>query len=156
TVNASGSYQPTVTVSNGVDSAGGTFLWTVNPAPPASPVTVINPGTQNSTTGSPVSLALHAYKTGGGGPLTDSATGLPNGLGINAKSGVISGTVSAAAASNGPFTTTVTASDGVNSGQQTFVWNVSDPVTIVNPGIQTSTEGQAVSLQVQASDTAGG
>src|SRR5262249_35480737 len=44
TVNASGSYQPTVTVSNGVDSAGGTFLWTVNPAPPASPVTVINPG----------------------------------------------------------------------------------------------------------------
>ena len=83
-------------------------------------VTVTNPGNQTGTVGTAVSLQVHATDSGGAA-LTYSATGLPTGLSINATSGLISGTPSAA----GTFNTSVTAKDSTGaSGNAAFTWTI--------------------------------
>ncbi|MBO1417590.1 M4 family metallopeptidase, partial [Streptomyces sp. FH025] len=67
-------------------------------------VTVTNPGNQSTAVGTAVNLQIKA--SGGTAPLSYSATGLPAGLVINASTGVITGTPTAAANSN--VTVTVT------------------------------------------------
>jgi hypothetical protein len=84
-------------------------------------VTVTGPGNQNSTVGTAASVQIHASDSAGGQTLTYSATGLPAGLSINASSGLISGTPSAAGTSN----VTVTATDGTGAaGSTSFTWTV--------------------------------
>jgi subtilase family serine protease len=84
-------------------------------------VTVTNPGSQATTTGSSVSLAISASDSAGAA-LTYSATGLPTGLSINSTSGVITGTAGTA----GTFSPTVTATDSTGaSGSASFTWTVS-------------------------------
>jgi hypothetical protein len=91
-----------------------------------------------------------------GKTLTWSATGLPGGMSIAPASGLISGAPTAA----GSGSATITASDNTPaSGSTTFSWTV-DPapvetVTVTDPGGQATTVGTAVSLQVQATDSAG-
>ncbi|MBV1700183.1 MAG: putative Ig domain-containing protein, partial [Hyphomicrobiales bacterium] len=73
-------------------------------------------------------------------PLTYSATGLPAGLSINATTGVISGTVDHNASISGPYTGTVTASDGQGgSVSQSFA------ITSTNqaPTLGTATSNQS-------------
>jgi YVTN family beta-propeller protein len=55
---------------------------------------VTNPGTQNVTQGSAVSLPINASASGGA--LSFTASGLPGGLGINSTTGLISGSITAA------------------------------------------------------------
>jgi len=92
---------------------------------------VNNPGTQNSTTGTPVSLQITA--SGGTAPLHWAATNLPAGLSINANTGLISGTPTTAGTSN----VTVTATDSATpaqSGSTSFTWNVTPPGQCSSPG----------------------
>ncbi|HEY2674196.1 MAG TPA: discoidin domain-containing protein [Rugosimonospora sp.] len=85
-------------------------------------VTVTGPGNQNSTVGTAASVQIHATDSASGQALTYSATGLPAGLSINATSGLISGTPTAAGTSN----VTVTARDGTGAtGSTAFTWTVS-------------------------------
>jgi hypothetical protein len=85
-------------------------------------VTVTNPGNQTGTVGTAASLQMHASDSASGQTLTYSASGLPAGLSINASSGLISGTPSAAGTSN----VTVTATDGTSAhGSTAFTWTVS-------------------------------
>ena len=132
---------------------------------PGDPVSVTQPGDQSNTEGDSVSLQIQksdwsaasgsASGSGSGGGW--SASGLPAGLAIDAATGLITGTIQPGDAANGPYSVTVTYTDGAgNSGAASFVWNVSPAVGITDPGDQSSTEGAAVSLQVQATDAKGG
>ncbi|MEY9928697.1 hypothetical protein ABH926_003336 [Catenulispora sp. GP43] len=84
-------------------------------------VTVTNPGNQTGTVGSAASVQVNASDSASGQALTYSASGLPAGLSINAATGLISGTLTAA----GTSTVTVTATDGTGaSGSTSFSWTV--------------------------------
>jgi hypothetical protein len=90
-------------------------------------ISVTNPGNQTATVGTPVSLQIKATDSDSSQQLSYSATGLPAGLSINAGTGLISGTPSAAATS----TATVTVKDATGAaGSTTFTWAVSTG----NPG----------------------
>jgi serine protease len=104
-------------------------------------VTVNNPGSQNSTVGTAVSLQISASDSGGAS-LTYSASGLPAGLSINSSTGLISGTPTTATT----YSTTVTAKDSTGaSGSTSFTWSVGTGGTggcsaaqlIGNPGFET-------------------
>ena len=76
---------------------------------------------------------------------------MPAGLQINSSTGVISGTVAAGDAANGPYSVTVMAGDGTFSATQTFNWNINSPITLTAPADQTNNEGDAVTLAISAS-----
>jgi Glycosyl hydrolase family 48/Cellulose binding domain/Putative Ig domain len=131
----------------------------VSPPASATPtVTVTNPGTQSSSTTAAVSLRIQATDSATGKTLTYSATDLPLGLSISSSTGAITGTPTMA----GSYTTTVTVNDGSGASSVNFDWSVGtgtgtgNTVTVTNPGNQTGTVGTAVSLQIQASDSATG
>ncbi len=146
-------YVSTTTTLSGSSNTGGplstvAYTW--------SPVTVTNPGTKSSTEGGSPSVSISASDSIYGSTLTYAATGLPPGLAINSSTGAISGTVGTGAAANGPYTTTVIASDGSFSGQTTFTWNVASPITLTNPGTQSNAEGGSVSVTLSGTDSISG
>ncbi|WP_330339707.1 putative Ig domain-containing protein [Streptomyces sp. NBC_00557] len=118
-------------------------------------VTVTNPGSQ-STTGSAVSLQIHASDSAGAA-LTYSASGLPTGLSINSSTGLISGTASTA----GTYQVTVTAKDSTGaSGSASFTWTVgssggtcSSSQLLANPGFESGSTGWTASSGVITNDT---
>ena len=79
--------------------------------------------------------------------LAYSATGLPLGLIIDPVTGVISGSLGSSASAFGPYTVTITASDGLESATQTFVLTVTNPApssagasfTVNEDGVQAGT-----------------
>ncbi|MFJ9249961.1 putative Ig domain-containing protein [Streptomyces sp. NPDC101776] len=84
-------------------------------------VTVTNPGSQSTATGSTASLQISASDSASA-TLTYSASGLPTGLSISSSTGLISGTASTA----GTYAVTVTATDSTGaSGSASFTWTVS-------------------------------
>ncbi len=97
-------------------------LWTLpTGSTTGNTVTVTNPGNQSGTVGTAASLPIHATDSASGQTLTYSAAGLPAGLSINATSGLISGTPTAAATSNA----TVTVKDSTGAtGTAAFTWTV--------------------------------
>ena len=149
TPTTAGSNTVTVTANDGRGgTASATFSWTIAAANVAPVVT--NPGSQSGTVGEAVSLQIVATD-GNGDALTYSATGLPAGLVISA-AGLITGTPTTAGAN----TVTVTANDGRGgTASATFSWTIAAanvaPV-VTNPGSQSGTVGEAVSLQIVATD----
>ena len=135
-------------MSDGAASASASFTWTVNPQ--EHPPTLSQPGNQFSTVGHPAALQLQAVDADGDA-LIYAATGLPAGLGISASSGLVSGTPTIA----GNYSVTVSASDASASVQRSFTWSVQAanvaPI-LTNPGSQTTTTGEFVQLQLQATD----
>lgn len=108
-----------------------------------------NPGNQSGAVGTPVSAQVTANDSAGEA-LTFTATGLPPSLVISA-GGLISGTLTTA----GTYPVTVVATDTCgHSGHTTFTW-IGDAVTCTSPGDQVNNVGDAVSLQISATDAAG-
>ena len=137
---------------------------TVNGTMVSSSVTVASSGNQapvfstditnqSNTEGQAVSLDADAtdadLQT-----LTYSATGLPNGVTINSSTGVISGTLSATSA--GVHSVVITVSDGSLTDTDAFTWTVANvnqaPVFSTDITNQSNSEGQAVSLDADATD----
>jgi hypothetical protein len=115
-----GQYNVTVTVNDGEgQTASQSFVWSIAATPQAPWLEY--PGFQDDQTGTAVSLQLAAVSPDGEA-LTYSATGLPAGLSLNASTGLISGTITAAM---GSYTVTATATNTSNlSMSQTFTWQV--------------------------------
>ncbi|BFU45883.1 beta strand repeat-containing protein [Krasilnikovia sp. MM14-A1004] len=137
-----GAFATKVTVTDaGKRTGSASFTWTTGIAP-----TVANPGLRTAVVGVAVSQALSA--SGGTAPYVWSATGLPTGLKINASTGAVTGTPTAA----GAFTTVVTATDAAKiAGSTSFTWDVAAAaLAVTNPGTQQSTVGQATSLTLAA------
>jgi hypothetical protein len=149
-------YSPYSTTITATDTVAGvsdskTFNWTVNPI-----VALSNPGDQSNFDADTVDLPISASDSSGRS-LSFAATGLPSGLSIDGSSGVISGTIASNADASGPYSVTLTATDGVAnvSASQTFNWAVSLPtVTLTNPGDQSNFCEDTVDLSVSASDSA--
>ncbi len=147
----------TVTATDTTGATGSaSFTWTVNaPLGINNTVTVTNPGNQTSTTGSPVSLQIHATDSQSGQTFTYGATGLPTGLSITS-SGLVSGTPT----TSGSSSVTVTASDTTGaSGIATFSWTINvatNKVTVTSPGNQSSRVNRSLTLQIHATDSANG
>ena len=128
---AAQAYSVTVTANDGHGgSASQTFTWNV------SVLSLTNPGGQNNAVGDAVSLStIQAGGLPAGDTPTYAATGLPAGLSINARSGVISGTVTGAAKT---YSVTVSVSDGLGaSTSQSFTWKIT-VVSVTNPGTQSA------------------
>jgi Ricin-type beta-trefoil lectin domain/Putative Ig domain len=86
-------------------------------------VKITSPGTQTSTVGTAVNLAIQGSSTAGN-PLAWSATGLPTGLSINASTGTVTGTPTAAAT----YAVTVAAQDETGAKRSVaFNWTINGP-----------------------------
>ncbi len=148
---AGGPYTTTVAVSKGTVSSSQQFTWNVNPV-----VTLTAPADQANVEGDQVSLQV-AASDNLDQPLTFAADGLPAGLSISPGSGLISGSVDAGDAANGPYSVVVTAGDGTYSSSVGFTWNVSQSATatptLTNPGTQVNIAGDSVALSLGDNNT---
>ncbi|MFJ8310405.1 MULTISPECIES: putative Ig domain-containing protein [unclassified Streptomyces] len=148
TSGANGSCSPSYLCTAGPGYDGPTGLGTPNGTAAftggtstGNSVTVANPGNQSTQVNTAASLQIKAKDSDSSQSLTYSATGLPAGLSINASTGLISGTPTAAGSSS----VTVTAKDSTNaSGSTSFTWNVTNPgggctptQLLGNPGFET-------------------
>jgi hypothetical protein len=137
----------TVTATDGTYSATLSIGWTIN-----DPVSESAPGNQANYNGDTVSLPISASDSTSA-TLSYSASGLPTGLTIESATGVISGTLATDATAGSLWSVAVTASDGSSSAVRYFTWTVNDPVSLADPGNQVSTNGDTVSLSLNASTT---
>lgn len=118
-------------------------------APQNLPPQITNPGAQNTIVGAVVSLPITANDPENN-PITFGASGLPTGLTISASSGVISGTAGTA----GVFTTTISATDGLNpASTATFTWSVSTGLALQT--ISSAPKAAATSISYTASASNG-
>ncbi|WEO97157.1 putative Ig domain-containing protein [Streptomyces sp. FXJ1.172] len=140
----------------GWGTPNGTAAFTSGGGSGGNTVTVTNPGSQSTATGSSASLQISASDSGGAS-LTYSATGLPTGLSINSSTGLISGTASTA----GTYQVTVTAKDSTGaSGSTSFTWTVgssgggcTSSQLLSNPGFESGSTGWTATSGVITNDT---
>ena len=138
---SAGTYTVDVSATDGFNTGSASFTWMV--ADITTPV-VTPPADQTNNEGDVVTGVTVTATDADGDTLTFSASNLPNGLTIDATSGVISGTL--AAGSAGTYAVTVSASDGFNTGSATFHWTVINPnaPVVTPPTDQTNNEGDVV------------
>lgn len=141
---------PSGTVDTAFNLAANQFLLLEEGDTQAPTLASVADRTTASTTA--VSLALTATDPHNNA-LTFRANGLPTGLSINSRTGLISGTTRAM---GGTFATTVSVTDGWSTVSRSFTWIVTAPVNhppvLTNPGSQLAQVGDVVSLALIASD----
>ncbi len=147
---AAGIFHGALTATDGIRTVSADLVITVSDRAP----TITTPAAQNGVVGIAAALALSASDPDDG-TLTYSATGLPPGLTVNAATGDISGTPTAA----GSYTVTATATDTDElAAAASFFWNIAIPnraPAITTPAAQTGVVGTARTLAIVASDPDG-
>ncbi len=124
------------------------LAWSVNLnafASPTPPV-VTNPGARSGVINQAASLQIQATDVNQD-PLAYSATGLPTGLSINAASGLISGTPTAA----GSFAVNVSVTDGnTTATSAAFTWVINNGLIVQPPLSGPAASGGAITLTAAA------
>ncbi len=129
--------------------ASESFVWTIGVLHDPS---LAAQSSQVNAAGDAVSVQLSGTAAPGN-TLTYGATNLPDGLGIDPGSGIISGTIQNDAAQNTPYDVTATVGDGFQTASANFEWMV-NAVGVANPGDQGNTAGDMVSLPITGTDAA--
>ena len=120
------------------------------------PPVLLSPGPRISNEGAVIKLQVHASDADHN-VLTYRAARLPGGLSINAKTGLITGTVGGQAARKTPYAVTIYVSDGKVTVNKTFDWTIRDITTptLKAQADKTSVEGNNVSLLIVGKDSDG-
>jgi hypothetical protein len=139
-------YLVTATSSDGTFTATQEFYWTVASIG-------LSVSDQENTDGDLVSFGVTASYHGTG-TLTYTAVNLPAGLTM-AASGLISGNVGTTADANGPYTASVTATDGTTTVGTAFTWTIDPAVSFTSITAQVDAVGDTVSLQLSVFDSPG-
>jgi hypothetical protein len=140
-------YAVSVSVTDGTNVAVQNFNWNL------AEIELVNPGDASNFVGDAVSIPVLAHDDFNQ-PISYSAVGLPSGVGINATTGLISGTVGAPMSGDGVYSVTLTATAGVYSSSTTFNWSVSQ-LSLTAPSNPINADGDAVSLTVASNAPAG-
>ena len=149
-----GTYTVMVTASDG---QGGTArqvfkIDAINNAPTLAAQTLDQTGADGQTVSLDGAKPFNDINTGD--TFTYAATGLPTGLSIDSKTGLVSGTIDPHASVKGPFTVTVTITDDKGAAtSESFTWSVNDVPPAATPALpdRSVNDGTAVSVT-----TAGG
>ncbi len=148
---SAGPHTVVVTASDGMLSNSRTFPWTVTNVNREPVVTAI----AGQTTAENVAVTLETGATDpDGDTVTFTAAGLPNGLTINAATGVITGTLTYTSAGTHPVTVTAT-DPGLATGSQTFTWtvtNVNQLPTLTDVPDRTDPENTVIAVQLAGAD----
>lgn len=152
---AAGSYQVTLTASDGTLDTVMTFEWTVTDTNRAPSVSALAP--PQATADTPIAPVAIIASDPDGDVLAYSATALPPGLSVLPGTNTIAGIPT----QPGTFSVTARASDGKAAGTFTFNWVVVEApagaIELGNPGPQTSREGDWVRLRMDfEADGSGG
>ncbi len=144
-----GTYTVAVTASDGQGGTN-TQSFTID-ATNSAPTLVTQTADQHGADGASPSLDASAAfnDPNTGDVLTYAATGLPTGLGINAATGLISGTIGKSASLNGSYAVTVTATDDKGAAaSETFQWQVDNVAPVATPPLadQAVHDGATLSL----------
>jgi uncharacterized repeat protein (TIGR03803 family) len=120
TPTVTGTYNATISASNGGGTTNAALTIAVVPAPPA----ITSLLTASGTAG-----VLFTYQiTASNNPASFNASGLPAGLGVNTASGMITGTP----ATGGVFNATISATNAGGTGSATLAFTIQGPPTITN------------------------
>jgi hypothetical protein len=115
------------------------------------PVSLGDPGAQQSDLGQQVSLRLVASDSAAGRSVSYEALGLPAGLSLDSSSGVVSGAPSTA----GTSTVIVNARDSAGASDSvTFDWSVAPSVTRIKPTFGPGAGGTKVTIKGEGFGTA--
>ncbi|WP_375480183.1 putative Ig domain-containing protein [uncultured Jatrophihabitans sp.] len=137
------SVKVTITDAAGVTATTSAFTWAIKAGP-----TVTTPSNQSSTLGTQVSLGIGS--SCGNTPCSYTLAGGPAGLGINASTGVISGSPTTLGVSS-TVTVTITDAAGAAATTSAFTWTIKAAPSVTTPNNQTSSIGAAVNLAVGSS-----
>ena len=143
TVNTPGSYNISITASNGSGTGGGSFALTVDKNPGAPTISSLL--TAAATAGSLFSYTIEANNT----PTSFTSGTLPAGLTLDPATGIISGTPTAGGVSN----ITITAINDLGQDSQTLVLTTSAPPTITSSTSGSLYDGGTFSYTVVATAT---
>ncbi|OZI23986.1 hypothetical protein CAL26_11325, partial [Bordetella genomosp. 9] len=114
---------------------------------------------QDAQQGVNVDVSSHFSDVDTGDRLTYSAVGLPPGLTIDPRTGVISGTIDASASmggDHGKYQVVVTATDGIGaSTSQAFAWNVGNPAPVAGDDSASGGQNQVLDGNVISGDAQG-
>ena len=152
-------YSVTVSVSDGTNPAVDVaFSWSVSNTN-RSPTFDQNLPNRTDAEGAVINLDAGATDADGD-PLTYTATNLPSGLSIDTATGLVSGTLSATAATGSPYAVSITVRDGTTvDATDTFTWSVTDvnrePTFDQDVGDQENAEGAIITLDAGATDLDG-